>query len=166
MEKAKLNNTRRSTDIATGRIMATMEEDLKQALEPGTLWKSIRHKNMKKNIRDFWWKACHDALRIGTFWEKLDGYEQRLLCSHCGVTESLEHILVDCEAPGQSILWNELNQVAKEKGLPNYPITYGSILGSPAASLKHTTGKNTPVTDRFYNIVIPETAHLIWKLRC
>ncbi|KAK0501387.1 hypothetical protein EDD18DRAFT_1066531 [Armillaria luteobubalina] len=46
-----------------------------------------------------------DAHKVGTWWENKPGYEQRGRCAICNQTESMEHILFECEAPEQSQVW-------------------------------------------------------------
>ncbi|KAF9070635.1 hypothetical protein BDP27DRAFT_1220554 [Rhodocollybia butyracea] len=47
------------------------------------LWKSIRHK-------------------MGSYWDNIPGYEPRGVCVHCGTTDSMEHILLECSCPPKS----------------------------------------------------------------
>ena len=101
---------------------------------------------MARNMRDFVWKALHDALRVGRFWENTPGYEQRATCGVCGVVESLEHILLECTAVGQREAWALVREWARKRGL----LSYGSVLGAPVLSLEHVTGKRLRAVDRFY----------------
>ncbi|KAJ6524577.1 hypothetical protein B0H19DRAFT_1340608 [Mycena capillaripes] len=79
------------------------------------IWKSVRHKDISRQIRTFLWKAIHGAHRVGKFWEHIPGYEDRALCHFCGETESLEHILFQCQAPGQYEVWKLAGELWKMK---------------------------------------------------
>ena len=70
------------------------------------LWKSIRHPDFQRKIVDFLWKIMHGAHRVGSYWEKIPGYEQRGTCAHCGARESMEHILFECAASGREAVWS------------------------------------------------------------
>ncbi|KAI0324041.1 hypothetical protein GY45DRAFT_1397284 [Cubamyces sp. BRFM 1775] len=158
---------RRKTTLNLDRII-DVGSDHGQLLTPALLWKSLYAKDLRRTMRDFWWLAMHDALRIGSYWENIPGYEQRARCSHCEVTESLEHIWMDCAAPGQTVLWALAQYVLKRRGatLPN--TAFGLLLAAPALRAKTVHGTDTKGigATRLQRIVMTETGHLIWKLRC
>jgi hypothetical protein len=41
-----------------------------------TIWKSIRSRDLTRNIRDFLWKNIHRAHKCGAYWDNIPGYEQ------------------------------------------------------------------------------------------
>jgi ribonuclease HI len=65
------------------------------------IWKSIRNKDITRKIREFLWKSMHNAHKCGKFWNNIPGLEQRATCPVCNEEESMEHILLECNAPGQ-----------------------------------------------------------------
>jgi hypothetical protein len=69
------------------------------------IWKSIRNKEITRKIREFLWKFMHNAHKCGKFWDNIPGFEQRALCPACNEEETMEHILLECNAPGQNIVW-------------------------------------------------------------
>ncbi|KAI0726612.1 hypothetical protein BC629DRAFT_1486236 [Irpex lacteus] len=75
----------------------------------------------------------HNAHRCGDWWRNIANYEFRADCPNCKTEESIEHILCECDIPGQNQIW----------------------------SLRSHTG-----TSRLFRILVSESAHLIWKLRC
>ncbi|KAI0744459.1 hypothetical protein C8Q76DRAFT_604336 [Earliella scabrosa] len=158
--------TRRATEMTVGRVIATLEADFEVHLTEPMLWKAIRTRDVARNMRDFLWKSLHDAMRVGKFWENIPGYEQRATCAICGVTDSLEHILLECAAPGQSEIWELVRTAMAERGLPVVPITFGAILGAPALSATKLLGKKVKSTDRYLQIIVLVSAHLIWCMRC
>ncbi|KAI0715291.1 hypothetical protein C8Q76DRAFT_603527, partial [Earliella scabrosa] len=158
--------TRRATDLMVGRVLATLEVDFDVQATELMLWRAIRAKDVARNMRDFLWKALHDALRVGRFWENVPGYEGRATCAVCGTTESLEHILLECDAPGQREVWSLVRRAIGERGLPMIPLTFGAILGAPLLSAAKLLGRKTRTVDRYYQMVTLISAHLIWCLRC
>ncbi|KAJ7843932.1 hypothetical protein B0H13DRAFT_2239252 [Mycena leptocephala] len=131
-----------------------------------TIWKSIRHRDIGRNIRNFLWKSMHDAHRLGKWWLNIPECEERANCVHCGAEETLDHILLECPSPGQSEVWKLAEQFWTKKG-PRWPaVSMGTILGSGLAVFKDDAGKPQPTLARLYKILMTESAHVIWKLRC
>ncbi|KAG2738218.1 hypothetical protein P692DRAFT_20759351 [Suillus brevipes Sb2] len=134
---------------------------------PACIWKAVRNLDIPKNIRGFLWKNLHEAYKIGDFWLNVPNYENRGNCPLCGETESMPHILLECEKStaivtvwkAASTLWN-----LREESWPT--IKYGTILGSNLVKFKDEEGKNLPGKNRLFNIIVTESAHLLWKLRC
>lgn len=58
---------------------------------------------------EFYWKCIHNTFRVGDFWTHIDTLEIQRRCHACGVPETLEHIALECEAPGQILIWNLTN---------------------------------------------------------
>ncbi|KAJ7891694.1 hypothetical protein B0H14DRAFT_2560741 [Mycena olivaceomarginata] len=86
----------------------------------------------------------HDAYYAGTHWLR-EGtspeMQERGICKHCDVPETMEHILSQCEAPGQKEIW----ELAKElwlKGNPDWAWPgIGTIIISGLATFKNGEGK-------------------------
>ncbi|KAJ7580884.1 hypothetical protein C8J56DRAFT_896233 [Mycena floridula] len=89
---------------------------------------------------------------------------------HCQVTESMEHILLECRRPGQSQLWNLANLIWSQRnqqiGVVWPDMTLGLILGCGLVHFKDDTGKYRPALSRFFRIIVTETVHTIWKICC
>ncbi|KAF8895863.1 hypothetical protein CPB84DRAFT_1682066 [Gymnopilus junonius] len=95
---------RRQTKINLDLIKMTTKETFGKSPSTSMIWKSIKHKDISKNIRYFLWMAIHDAYMIGNNWEKpgfKSEFQQRSSCTNCNVTETMEHILTKCKASGQ-----------------------------------------------------------------
>ncbi|KAH9853529.1 hypothetical protein C2E23DRAFT_728480 [Lenzites betulinus] len=135
-------------------------------LTAGALWKAIRGGDVRRTIRDFWWRALHGALRVGRYWAHIPGYEVRATCGKCGGTETLEHILTSCRAAGQATVWEAVRYMIKKKGLDTPELSYGTILAGPA--LRATIrGRAAPASaSRLLRILVTESCHLVWALRC
>ncbi|KAF8079074.1 hypothetical protein FPV67DRAFT_1467420 [Lyophyllum atratum] len=121
--------------------------------------------------RGYWlWMSLHDAYWIGSHWSKpsfAPEIQERAICPHDGAVESMEHILTECESPGQREVWAQAGVLwaRQREGAWSTP-SYGDILGSPLAALTGEDGKPLSGSSRLFRILVVESAYLIWKLRC
>ncbi|KAJ7735929.1 hypothetical protein B0H16DRAFT_1326772, partial [Mycena metata] len=67
--------------------------------------KPIGSNNIDRLTRNFLWKCLHNTFHVGRFWEHVDNLESLAQCQICRVQDSLEHIMLECEAPGQHQVW-------------------------------------------------------------
>jgi hypothetical protein len=142
-----------------------------------TIWKSIRKPAIRHKIRQFLYKTIHSTYMIGQFWSHIPGAEDRQFCTTCGRTESMEHILTQCNAPPRRLIWS-LAEQAWPNGTYEWPqISSGIILGCGAITTPKQTHQNAHqdkerrrpshrATCRLLQILLSESAHLIWVLRC
>lgn len=133
-----------------------------------TIWKSLRCPDLTRKVQEFLWKTMHNAHRCGDWWRNIANYEFRADCPNCKTEESIEHILCECDIPGQNQIWSLVNNALTNKLGAAPKITFGVILGCALINIK--TGKKkkriVPGTSRLFRILVSESAHLIWKLRC
>ncbi|KAI0684024.1 hypothetical protein C8T65DRAFT_622841, partial [Cerioporus squamosus] len=162
----KCKGDREATVRTTEQVRAALYHTTKTMPTVPSLWKSIRDKTVPRRMRDFWWKAMHDALRVGHYWTKIPGYEQRAQCQVCDCEDSLEHILLECDAPGQSVVWTCVDRLLQAAGAPPIERSVGVVLGAPALSLAELTPRRAAGKQRLVRILYMEAAHLVWKLRC
>ena len=118
----------------------------------------------------------HNALKIGNFWAAIPNpqYATWALC-HCqecdNVTETLEHILLECSSPECQTIWRLTKALWPTNAHPWPHITIGTILGcgsltlSPPDPTNNHYNKLSGVSQLLW-ILISEAAHLIWVLRC
>jgi hypothetical protein len=108
----------------------------------------------------------HDTYKVGTHWinaRKLE-IQERSQCKPCLMMESMEHIMTECCAPGQSKIW-ALAEVLIKKRTKVWPgNNFGVILSSYAGEFKDRKGKIDVGAGRLYRIVMAEAEHLIWKI--
>ena len=96
------------------------------------------------------------------------------MCVPCQEVESLEHILVRCNAKGRQTIWRLIELIWSHEHIPLPKVSFGIILGCRAISppcpptndeaampLKKNQGAR-----RLMQILISEAAHLIWVLQC
>ena len=106
---------------------------------------------------------------IGLNWQRPNmsaEMKARAFCCHDNELETMEHILLRCITPGQKELW----ALTKELWRKKYPAwiepTLGTIFGCATAEFKDEEGKPKANQARLCKILISETTHLIWSLRC
>ena len=82
----------------------------------------LRHRDIRRPVTDFLWRTMHGALRVGSFWTKIPGHEDRAVCAHCDELESIDHILFHCKAEGQATVWRAAKDLwarkAKDSTIP------------------------------------------------
>ncbi|KAJ7719049.1 hypothetical protein B0H16DRAFT_1796039 [Mycena metata] len=131
--------------------------------EPNQVWSgvgSIRNKDISRQIRNFMWKTLHGAHRIGKFWEHIPEMGDRATCQHCGVTESMEHILTECNRPGRAEIW-ALAEALWLKKYTTWPaVSFGGLMGAALAAFQGDNGKESPSTARLYRILMTESIYI------
>ena len=117
--------------------------------------------------------TLHDAYMIGTNWLRpgfAEEFQERSECRSCRELESMEHVLTQCEIPGQAEIWKLAKELWSMRGasIPWIDPTFGNILASPSVTYKAQQGGGKPDkgSTRFYRILMTESAHLIWRIRC
>lgn len=130
------------------------------------IWAAARHPDISRNIRNFLWKTLHQTQKIGEFWENVPTMTNRAICGACGVVESMDHILFDCETVGSEVVWSMSRSLWEMKGgdWPN-PGRTSDVLASTLMSPKDGSGRSRPGAARLYKILVTESAFLVWKLR-
>ncbi|KAJ7923675.1 hypothetical protein B0H13DRAFT_1602376, partial [Mycena leptocephala] len=159
---------RRRTEINTERTKTEVEVTYKRFLTETRIWKSMQHTDFTREVRVFMWKMMHDAFMVGDKWEhehNRDDGKAKGQCKLCNVTESMEHILCDCNAPERSEIWALAEKLWSTKKQKWPKPAFGNILGCALAKFKDTQGKHGPYNARLYRIIVSESAYLIWKFR-
>ncbi|KZP11171.1 ribonuclease H-like protein [Athelia psychrophila] len=149
-----------------------VEENFGHAPLDEAIWRAIQNSDLTRSIRSFLWRATHNSHKIGEYWGKCPGLEQRGWCYGCTqeegstVTESMDHILLKCQEPGREIIWDLAERLWRMK-MPGWPRlrNMGSITACTMAKFKTADGKHLAGANRLYRILITESAHLIWKIR-
>ncbi|KAF9033631.1 hypothetical protein BJ165DRAFT_1328275, partial [Panaeolus papilionaceus] len=131
-----------------------------------TIWESLRNRDISKKIRAFMWTAMHDGHRIGEYWDNKRNYEHRGKCRPCDTTETLEHILTECQCSGQEKAWKLARETIQKLQPDWHTPTLGQMLGQGYYPINRKRTKKQRATERMITIITTETMHLIWKLRC
>ncbi|KAI0039558.1 hypothetical protein FA95DRAFT_1503987 [Auriscalpium vulgare] len=138
------------------------------------LWLSLRCKDIRKNIQAFMFRALHRSHKVGEYWRnaQIPDWQDCAMCD--GELESLEHILFTCQRSAPTtIIWQLARDLwPHDPGLwPPYSL--GSVLAAGALCTPAPDGEAQerppappPGPSRLLRILVSESAHMIWVLRC
>lgn len=130
------------------------------------IFKAIWHKDYTRSERDFLYFLINDAYKVGPYWNNIPTMEHRATCHVCEVTEDMEHILLDCDAPGSKEIWRLTKTLWLQKHRQWVKPTLPSIIGTALMTFKKPNGDPDRGADRLWRILITLSAHLVWKIRC
>ncbi|KAJ6587581.1 hypothetical protein DFH09DRAFT_909629 [Mycena vulgaris] len=157
--------TRKSATYNLDRIRCCIDETFGYQPTDGTIWTSIRSNNIHRLTRNFLWKSTHNIYHVCSFWDHIPNFEIFGKCSTCQAIESLEHIMLECDAPGQRQVWR-LTEILWKFRYPTWPkLNWGLLLGCGLAKFKSPRGKTIPAQNRFFTILVSTSMKLIWNLR-
>ncbi|PPQ81398.1 hypothetical protein CVT24_001827 [Panaeolus cyanescens] len=160
------NSNRRATRVRLDITRHAILENTNMSPTDEYIWKSIRNKTISKNIRAFLWTAMHDGQKCGEYWTRMTSYEHRGMCRECNTIKGLEHILTECRNSGQEQIWHLARDILQAKGINIQRLNLGKILGSGVPQILNSKGKIDRTKSRLYTIIMTESSHLIWKIRC
>ncbi|KAJ6585539.1 hypothetical protein B0H19DRAFT_1059752 [Mycena capillaripes] len=123
------------------------------------IWKSTKHKDISRSIRFFLWMLIHGGYKVGKYWDNIPNLQRRGQCSTCGTHETMEHILAECNVPGQKQIRDLASKLWRLKTGEELRPSVAQIMAWGA------TKKKDPGTTRLYRILVSESAHLIWRLQ-
>ncbi|KAJ7225239.1 hypothetical protein B0H12DRAFT_1267750, partial [Mycena haematopus] len=126
---------------------------------------SIRTKHIHRLTRNFLWKCMHNTYHVGQFWDRVPNLEIFGECSTCRVTESMEHILLECEAPGQRQVWKLTESIWRLRYMDWPNLNWGLLLGCGLSRFQSGKGNNIHAKNRFFAIIVSVSMKLIWNLR-
>ncbi|TFY54492.1 hypothetical protein EVJ58_g8829 [Rhodofomes roseus] len=160
--------TRRSTALTVEAVLAKLNLTSENTITTNDLWRSLRNPDFRRPVSDFLWKSLHSAFRVGRFWAKISGYEDRAMCQYCGVVDSMTHILLECTAPGQIDIWTMAGNLWRRKQAVWTKPDLEDILSVGMRCWFSGNGKKKrrPFIERMWRILISEATYLIWCLRC
>jgi hypothetical protein len=147
-------------DISKGAI----EDMTNRSPMEEAIWQSLYNKDFSRPLQYFLWKCMHKVHKIGNFWDHIPNKEHYSQCPTCRVEETMEHILLDCAAPGQAAVWHLAKTLwaLKRKEWPT--VSIGTILS--CGSTKILRDEYNKWDNRLYRILVSESTYFIWKLRC
>lgn len=157
----------RSTTVNMAKAQHAIAEYNNHFPEPQVLWKAIWPPTFRCKHKDFLWKSMHDVYKIGDFWLHTQ-FTECAYCPQCpNFMESMEHILTDCTDGPQSVAWGQAKKLWTQKTNIRWPaVSFGTILGCRAIHFPKHNSSHRLGLERFYKILITESAHLIWVIRC
>jgi hypothetical protein len=157
---------RKATERSLEKIKDAVKELTGETPTNEAIWKSFRHKDVTKKVRDFLWKQTHGIYRLGKFWNHIPGYEDRAECPICNKHDTFEHIITECDSTERVTVWETANNLWRRRHQSDLPTSEGAILGGGLANFSNEEGKPDTAKNRLYRILMTESTHLIWVLRC
>ncbi len=134
-----------------------------------SIWSSFRSRHITRSTSQFLWMAVHDGYMIGTHWRRPSmsaELQARATCSICGETETMSHIILECNAVGQDLIWDLLKQTWTLTKAEWHQPSWGTTIGAANAVFKTAEGARKTAIENLWCILSTEAVHLIWKLRC
>lgn len=138
-------------------------------LYDSSIWTSFRTKHVSRPAVQFMWMAVHDAYMIGTHWLRPNmsaELQERALCRVCGECESMSHIVLECDAVGQGLIWKLLRQTWLLTKAEWFEPCWGTTFGAACAVFRSANGSRRTALEHLWCILTTEALHLIWKMRC
>ncbi|TFK80662.1 ribonuclease H-like protein [Polyporus arcularius HHB13444] len=165
----KRTDPRPRTMANMDRIVSGLEACFDIKAHDTTIWSSLRSKHVSRPASQFMWMAIHDAYMIGTHWLRPNMSNEmraRAICAICGEQESMSHILFECKARGQELIWALLKNLWELTGAEWKEPCWGNTFGAACAVFKSDKGCRKTATEHLWCILSTETTHFIWKMRC
>ncbi|KAI0089041.1 hypothetical protein BDY19DRAFT_889612, partial [Irpex rosettiformis] len=166
IKELEQHKPRKSTEKNLELTVQNIEEQTGKAVSKQEIWKGIRSPINGRKIRVFLWKMMHQAMRCGAWWKNIPNNEDRSQCTKCDVEESMHHILLECTAPGRQTIWNLATREIRRKTGKETEINLGTIMGANLIKILDKEGQDILHQSRLQQIIITESAYLIWKIRC
>lgn len=168
--KALKSTERRAMSERLAMTQGAAEEIWGQEPDEETIFKAVHHEDLGRSIRNFLWKMLHKAQKIGEYWEKMgEKFTNWGECKVCGdhTTACMTHILLQCDTPEGKIIWEMAKKLWRKKSRRDWPKlkNAGSIIACTVPNFRTEDGKIKSGENRFYKILISESAHLIWRMR-
>ena len=177
IQQKKTESSPPTTPILLQQIQDTILDFNGQCKTNMTIWKSFRKPILRTWVQQFLYKATHQALIVGNIWNHILNFEHRETCLICNTMESMKHILTQCDANANWTIWHLAKETWPHNNSPWPEINISIVMGvgcpnPPNRDNDNQNGRNphTMATQKantcLLQILILESAHLIWVLRC
>ncbi|KAI0357399.1 ribonuclease H-like protein [Trametes cingulata] len=157
---------RRLTKATVDLALSAVKDATGRELGPTDLWMGLRKDPVQRKVRDFLWKALHEAYKVGSFWSRIPTMSDRGVCRTCDATESMDHILVHCDAPGRQLIWGLARGLLAKRRISLPSMTHGLALGGHLMHVATNQEKIDGGGTRLLRLVVSESAYCIWVMRC
>ncbi|EJD39619.1 hypothetical protein AURDEDRAFT_20640, partial [Auricularia subglabra TFB-10046 SS5] len=157
---------RQGTSLNIGRIRAAVGEATGHWPSEQELWATTRMKDLHKPVREFIWRTMHNMQCIGNYWRNIPHREMLSECPlHweqvlCESLKSMDHILFECTAPGQEVIWREVRDLWSRTGLQWPGVNFGTTFGCGKMMVCNQDGRVLPGLSRLFWILTSEAAFL------
>ena len=171
--ESKTPPTRQTSSDNIRLTMEAIEHYTGIAETEAAIWLSIRSAPIRPKISQFLFKSLHGVYMIGGYWTHIPAIADRSLCTTCGVTESMDHILIHCRSTPMQLIWQLAKDTWPHANIPWPEISLGIILGCRCLTVppeanqeQHQGNAHLRGASCLLRILISESAHLIWALQC
>ncbi len=151
------------------RITSGLQAAFGVQVHDATIWKSLQSKHVSRQASQFIWMAIHDGYMIGSHWLRPNmsaELQRRERCDVCGERETMTHIMFECNARGQELVWDLLKQTWSFTKENWKEPAWGTVFGAACAVFKTPKATRKIAVESLWCILCTEAAHLIWRLRC
>ncbi|KAF9025573.1 hypothetical protein BDZ89DRAFT_1092598 [Hymenopellis radicata] len=148
LKKNLVVKKRQATENNLDMIKFALKEVNGKAPARSAIWRSLRGTNTSKKSQMFRWRGIHEAHATGNFFARMENLGHLAICPKCGETESMEHILLECEAGAHETIWSIARELWESTGETWPALSFGLLMGN-----------------RLFQKLISEGSFLIWKLR-
>jgi len=151
------------------RIKETCEEHKRKTenrIMNKDIWNGLKNKKIPFKIKDFIWKLIHNHHKVGNWFKRIPSWEDKAICK-CGETETIDHILTECELNRSEDIWQEAEEMWKKNNKnfqwikPNIKI----LRGLGAIKLKEKEKLAPEWLNERYIEIVTEITWLIWNIR-
>ncbi|KAL7277489.1 hypothetical protein ACG7TL_008410 [Trametes sanguinea] len=167
--KERLAKARPSTQTHLDEVRTDLAAQCDTSPTNENIWRALRKKNITREIRQFLWRVYHDSFMLGRHWLRATmppELRERAECGICGGTESIQHILLECQATERTMGWELLRVLWERSGEQPIHPTWGTTVGAPSIVLKDEAGARRSSVEARWMILATETAYFVWKMRC
>jgi len=101
-------NRQPSNNPTKSRIEKTKTELLQKTgtcITVDDIWTNNGKGIIPPKISDFLWKLNHNRHKVGTWFQKIKGWENRAHCK-CGKLETMDHIIIECPLNQGHAIWD------------------------------------------------------------
>jgi ribonuclease HI len=170
-----LNQKYQPRDTATLNVTEAQDAILDatgQEETTSTIWKGLKNKGIRNNTSQFLYKTIHNTYILGKRWLNIPDQQQRATCQACEENwEDMRHILIDCDKNEAAQVWAMARNAWPHEDYKWPKVHLGTITGCGAIQFKPRNDKRgeearAAGASRLVRIIISESAHLIWCLRC
>jgi len=143
-----------------------------------TIWTNTRKPTIRPKVQQFLYRTMHNTHMVGEYWANINNCKEREICTTCNTSESMAHILTQCDAPPRRIIWTLAEELWPHPNIRWPEIELGTILGCGCINLQPENNAENPEANqrnrrvthwgvsRLLQILLSESAYLIWVLRC
>ncbi len=124
-----------------------------------------RQKEFNRPARFFMWMLLHDGYTVGRHWKHISGCEDRKNAKCVAQRKVWTTYSWGCDAPGQREIWGLAQQIWRQKTKTDLTIMKGIIMSCGVRPPSSHRSQTKQGTERFHQILISESTHLIWKMR-